>query len=86
MSTEDVFEPSWERDREEFFAKVDYAKVTTPAYVIHEGALEENLKILASVKKGNRLHDPPGTQRLRRVEDISSREEVLGRRLCQFRE
>jgi len=51
MSTDDVFEPSWERDREGFFASVDYSKVTTPAYVIHEGALEENLKILARVKK-----------------------------------
>ncbi|MBP9850667.1 MAG: carboxynorspermidine decarboxylase [Candidatus Peribacteraceae bacterium] len=51
MSTNDVFEPSWERDREGFFASLDYSKVTTPAYVIHEGALEENLKILARVKE-----------------------------------
>ncbi len=51
MSTEETFEPSWERDREGFFAQLDYSKVTTPAYIFHEGALEENLKILAHVKK-----------------------------------
>ncbi len=51
MSKGDVFEPSWERDREPFFAALDYANIVTPAYVIHEGALEENLKILEGVKK-----------------------------------
>jgi len=51
MSMNEMFEPSWERDREGFFAAIDYSKLTTPSYVIHEGALEENLKILAHVKK-----------------------------------
>ena len=49
--SENVFEPSWERDREEFFATLDYSHVTTPSYVIHERALEENLHILHDVKK-----------------------------------
>lgn len=52
--SDEVFEPFWERDREEFFANVDYTNVTTPAYVIHEGALEENLKILSGVKDRTR--------------------------------
>ncbi len=51
MSTEEIFEPSWERDREGFFAQLDYSKVTTPAYIFHEGVLKENLEILAMVKK-----------------------------------
>lgn len=51
MSKGEIFEPSWERDRESFFAVVDYSALETPAYVIHEGALQENLEILARVKK-----------------------------------
>ena len=48
--TEEIFEPYWERDREALFSRLDYSKIETPAYVIHEGALEENLKILKNVK------------------------------------
>ena len=50
MTKSDTFEPHWEQEREKFFAKLDYSKVSTPAYVIHEGALEENLKILKAIK------------------------------------
>ncbi len=51
MTKGDIFEPTWERDRESFFSGLDYTNIQTPAYVIHQGALEENLKILARVKK-----------------------------------
>lgn len=44
------FLPPWERDRESFFSRLDYSKIDTPAYVIHEGTLFENLKILKKVK------------------------------------
>ncbi len=50
MKETDVFVPFWERDHEKFFSKVDFSKIKTPAYVVHLGALEENLKILKSVK------------------------------------
>ena len=46
----EIFEPHWERDREAFFSKVDFSKIKTPSYVIHEGVLEDNLKILKKVK------------------------------------
>lgn len=45
------FEPPWEGDREELFASFDYSLIPTPAYVIHLGALEENLVILQSIKR-----------------------------------
>jgi carboxynorspermidine decarboxylase len=48
--TEEPFEPFWEREREDFFSKFDYTKVETPAYIIHERVLEDNLKILKRVK------------------------------------
>lgn len=54
MSKGEAFEPSWERDREDFFAGLDYANIQTPAYVIHLRTLEENLKILANVKDATR--------------------------------
>lgn len=46
-----VFEPPWERERESLFAKLDYSKINTPAYIIHLGALEDNLRILEKVKE-----------------------------------
>ncbi len=45
------FEPFWERDKEAFFAKINYSGIETPAYVIHEGILENNLKILRGIKE-----------------------------------
>ena len=50
MTETDVFVPFWERDREKLFSRVDFSNIKTPAYVIHLGALEENLKILKGVK------------------------------------
>ena|SRR3989338_4598941 len=47
---DEIFEPYWERDKEALFSRLDYSKIQTPAYVIHEGVLEENLKILKNVK------------------------------------
>ncbi len=44
------FEPFWETEREDFFAKLDFSKIKTPAYVIHLGVLEDNAKILKNVK------------------------------------
>ncbi len=52
--SDESFEPFWERDREAFFSKIDYSKIETPAYVIHEGVLEDNLKILKKVKDKTR--------------------------------
>ncbi len=49
-SADGVFDPYWEKDREGYFSKIDYANVASPSYVIDEGALEENLKILKRVK------------------------------------
>ena len=48
--SEKPFEPHWEIERESFFSRIDYSKIETPAYIIHEGVLEDNLKILKSVK------------------------------------
>ncbi|MSR67929.1 carboxynorspermidine decarboxylase [Candidatus Peribacteria bacterium] len=53
MKCDTLFEPHWERDREAFFSAIDFSKIETPAYVIHLGALEENLKILADIKKAS---------------------------------
>jgi carboxynorspermidine decarboxylase len=47
---DEPFLPPWEREREAFFSKIDYSKIETPAYVVHEGALLENLRILKDVK------------------------------------
>lgn len=46
----EIFEPYWETEREGFFRKIDLSKINTPAYVIHEGVLEDNLRILRKVK------------------------------------
>lgn len=44
-------EPYWEREREPLFSALDYSSIETPAYLIHLGALEENLKLLQRVKE-----------------------------------
>ena len=48
---EDVFEPYWEKDGAQLFEKIDFSSVKTPAYVVDMSILENNLKILAEVKK-----------------------------------
>ncbi len=47
---EDAFQPYWEQEQEAFFAKIELSRIKTPAYVIHMGVLEENLRILKTVK------------------------------------
>ncbi len=49
-SVDSVFDPFWEKDRENYFKAIEYSGLRTPSYVIDEGALEENLKILKQVK------------------------------------
>ncbi len=51
MAADEIFEPYWEKDGAKIFATFDPSTVTTPAYVVDMDALENNLKILASVKK-----------------------------------
>jgi len=46
----EIFEPYWERDKEKLFAKIDFSRLKTPAYIIHLGVLEDNLKILKKVR------------------------------------
>ncbi len=48
---EEIFEPYWEKDGAKLFSTFDPSKVKTPAYVVDLGILEDNLKILADVKK-----------------------------------
>jgi len=50
MTKSDTFEPHWEREREKFFARLDYSKVSTPAFVIEEQLLRHNLSVLKYVK------------------------------------
>ncbi len=83
--SEATFEPSWERDREKFFSAIDFTKVTTPAYVIHLGALEENLKILAHVKEATGCRILLA-QSVFDVESSASCHAVLGRGLCKLSE
>lgn len=46
----EIFEPHWEAEREPFFAKIDFTSLQTPAYVIHQAPLEQNLKMVNHVK------------------------------------
>ena len=50
-SDDEPFEPPWETDDQDTFKAIDFSKIETPCYLIHLGALERNLKILADVKK-----------------------------------
>ena len=50
-SDDEPFEPPWETDDQDIFKAIDFSRIETPSYVIHLGALERNLKILADVKK-----------------------------------
>ncbi|MBI2085511.1 MAG: carboxynorspermidine decarboxylase [Candidatus Aenigmarchaeota archaeon] len=49
--TDKIFEPYWEKDGAKLFSSFDVSKIETPAYVVDLGVLENNLKILAEVKK-----------------------------------
>ncbi|MBI3413183.1 MAG: carboxynorspermidine decarboxylase [Candidatus Aenigmarchaeota archaeon] len=46
-----MFEPYWEKDGAKLFSDFDPSYVKTPAYVVDLGILENNLRILADVKK-----------------------------------
>jgi carboxynorspermidine decarboxylase len=48
---DEIFEPYWEIEGQDLFRKIDIRKVDTPCYVLHNGALEKNLKKLSLVKK-----------------------------------
>ncbi len=49
--TDDAFEPYWEKDGAELFSAFDPTTVKTPAYVIDMEIIENNLKIIAEIKK-----------------------------------
>ncbi len=51
MAKNKIFEPYWELDGAELFSKFDPSPIKTPAYVVDLKLLENNLKVLALVKK-----------------------------------
>ena len=51
MSEKETFKPYWEKHDMKRIRKMDLSKIKTPAYVIDEESLENNLKILEKVKK-----------------------------------
>ncbi len=46
-----IFEPYWEKDGAKLFSDFDASHIKTPAYVVDLSILENNLKIIAGVKR-----------------------------------
>ncbi len=51
MMANDEIEPYWEKDGAKLFSAFDPSKIKAPAYVVDTGIIENNLKIIAEVKK-----------------------------------